>query len=66
MKYLKSGSVEEEPLRGDEDCVVNSTSSWYIDCQGKSINFLPTKQFTIIDKEELKVQIKLYKIAVLS
>ena len=42
MKYLKSESDEELSLMGDEDCVVNSTSSWYIDYQGKRMNFLPT------------------------
>lgn len=41
MKYLKSGSEEELLLIGNIDCVVNSTSSWYIDC-GKRTNFLPT------------------------
>ena len=41
MKYLKSGTKEELLLTGNIDCVVNSTSSWYIDC-GKPKNFLPT------------------------
>ena len=65
MKYLKSGSEKELSLRGDEDCVVNLTSSWYIDCQGKPMNFLPTQRFNItrsdIDEPlSLEVQIRLY------
>ena len=65
MKYLKSVSEEELSLKGDVDCVVTSTSSWYIDCQGKRMNLPPTRRFTIIksDTEEplnLEVQIRLY------
>ena len=67
MKYLRSGSEEELSLSGDEDCVVNSTSSWYIDC-GKLKNFLPTHaQWFNITKSDstkdpllLKVQMNRY------
>ena len=67
MKYLKSGSKEELLLIGNVDCVVNSTSSWYIDC-GKRTNFLPThaQRFNITKSDStedplfLKVQINRY------
>ena len=67
MKYLKSGTKEELLLTGNIDCVVNSTSSWYIDC-GKPKNFLAThaqrfdinKSISTEDPLLLKVQMNRY------